>query len=515
MYDLVIKGGIITDGTGSDPFCCDIAVKDKRIVRISRFIQEPSVRIIDASGCHVTPGFIDFHCHSEVQGLKDPYMIHRIGQGITTDLCGNCGIGLFPANEYRKWLYPLNNDVLGHFDDYSWTDFTAYSRLLEGRMGINQAYLVSHAPLRVAVLGPECGRAACKDEIDAMCRLLETALDQGCKGLSSGLYYSPCSSASRDELVALLKTVASRDKLFCVHHRIEGPGIVGSIKEVLELALETGVRLELSHLKIIGKKYGFLLDDIFALIDEYTGKGVRVKFDQYPYHYGSTSLFSLLPAHVLALSRSEQERVLKDESERRIIKDEMLHPDGWESLYPVVGPDDISILALDHTKAYDGLSLTEVGKALGKDPLDAMLDLLSDEDGAAVMIDVTESEDTLRRILAHPLMCFGTDSLYSTPDPHPRSFSASVHLLEDYVLRDHVISFTEAVRKMTGECASRLGLHDMGLIKEGCRADINVLDLKRLHADVKCNQGLEYVIVNGSVAYEKGIYSKTLTGELK
>ena len=193
----------------------------------------------------------------------------------------------------------------------------------------------------------------------------------------------------------------------------------------------------------------------------------------------------------------------------------MLHPDGWESLYPVVGPDDISVLALDHTKAYDGMSLSEVGRMLGKDPLDAMLDLLSDEDGAAVMIDITESEDTLRRILAHPLMCFGTDSLYSTPDPHPRSFSASIHLLEDYVLRDNVISFPEAIRKMTSEGASRLGLDDLGLIKEGCRADICLLDLKNLHADVKQNRGLEYVIVNGSVAYEKGVYKDTLTGEIK
>ena len=144
-----------------------------------------------------------------------------------------------------------------------------------------------------------------------------------------------------------------------------------------------------------------------------------------------------------------------------------------------------------------------------------MLDLLSDEDGAAVMIDITESEDTLRRILSHPLMCFGTDSLYSTPDPHPRSFSASIHLLEDYVLRDNVISFPEAIRKMTSEGASRLGLDDLGLIKEGCRADICLLDLKNLHADVKQNRGLEYVIVNGSVAYEKGVYKDTLTGEIK
>ena len=515
MYDLVIKGGIITDGTGGEPFVSDVAVKDGRIVSVSRSIDGEAFNTIAANGLHVTPGFIDFHCHSEVYGLKDPYMKHRIGQGITTDLCGNCGIGLFPANEYKEWLYPLNNDVLGHYDSYTWSDFSSYRKLLEGRMGINQAYLVSHAPLRVAVLGPECGRAADENEIKAMCSLLETALDQGCKGLSSGLYYSPCSSARRDELLTLLKTVASRDKLFCVHHRIEGPGIIGSVREVLELALETGVRLEISHLKIIGKKYGYLLDDIFALIDEYIGKGVRVKFDQYPYHYGSTSLFSLLPAHVLALSRCEQERVLKDEAKRRLIKDEMLHPDGWESLYPVVGPDDISVLALDHTKAYDGLSLSEVGRVLGKDPLDAMLDLLSDEDGAAVMIDITESEDTLRRILAHPLMCFGTDSLYSTPDPHPRSFSASIHMLEDYVLRDNVISFPEAIRKMTHECASRLGLDDLGLIKEGCRADICLLDLKNLHADVKQNRGLEYVIVNGSVAYEKGVYKDTLTGEIK
>lgn len=520
MIDLLIKGATIYDGTGNDCFTSDIAIDNGKIIKLSNNIDLESRKVIDSSSLVVTPGFIDFHTHSEIYGLKDSYMKARIAQGITTDLCGNCGIGIFPLNENKEYLLPLNDDVLGHYDNYSWSDFSSYKKVIEGRMGINQAYLCSHAPLRIAVLGSDSGRIANKEEIDRMCALLDQALTQGCYGLSSGLYYAPCSSADRNELLALLRVVKKHNKLFCVHHRIEGPEIVSSIKEVLDLALETGVRLEISHLKIIGRKFGCLLDDIFKLFDEYIEKGVDVKFDQYPYHYGSTSLFSLLPAHVLALPRTEQMRVLKDERERAIIKDEMLHPNGWESLYPVVGPDDISILSLDHTHEYDGLSLSQIGKIINKDPLDALLDLLADEKGAAVMIDVTESEETLERILKHPLMCFGTDSLYSTPIPHPRSFSATIHLLKDLVLDKRIISFSEAIRRMSSESASRLGLKDVGIIKEGMRADINILDLNTLAPTATLsggfskNEGVEFVIVGGVIAYEKGVYNNTLTGKL-
>lgn len=520
MIDLLLKGATIYDGTGNDSYISDIAINDGKIFKISNSIRDNAKNVICCNGLVVTPGFIDFHTHSEVYGLKDKYMKARIGQGITTDLCGNCGIGIFPINENKDYLLPLNDDVLGHYDNYCWSDFSSYKEKLKGNMGINQAYLCSHAPLRIAVLGSDSGRIANKEEIDKMCALLDQALTQGCYGLSSGLYYAPCSSADRNELLALLRVVKKHNKLFCVHHRIEGPEIVSSIKEVLELALETGVRLEISHLKIIGRKYGYLLDDIFNLFDEYIKKGVDVKFDQYPYHYGSTSLFSLLPAHVLALSRKEQMRVLKDDYQRAIIKDKMLNPVGWESLYPVVGPDDISILSLDHTHEYDGLSLTQIGRIVKRDPLDALLDLLSNEEGAAVMIDVTESEDTLKRILKHPLMCFGTDSLYSTPIPHPRSFSATIHLLKDLVLDNKIISFSEAIRRMSGESASRLGLKEVGLIKEGYRADINILNLETLKPTATLsggfikNEGLEYVIIGGKIAYKDGEYYHTLTGKL-
>ncbi len=388
MIDLLIKGATIYDGTGNDCFTSDIAIDNGKIIKLSNNIDLESRKVIDSSSLVVTPGFIDFHTHSEIYGLKDSYMKARIAQGITTDLCGNCGIGIFPLNENKEHLLPLNDDVLGHYDNYSWSDFSSYKKVIEGRMGINQAYLCSHAPLRIAVLGSDSGRIANKEEIDKMCALLDQALTQGCYGLSSGLYYAPCSSADRNELLALLRVVKKHNKLFCVHHRIEGPEIVSSIKEVLELALETGVRLEISHLKIIGKKFGYLLDDIFSLLDEYIKKGVDVKFDQYPYHYGSTSLFSLLPAHVLALSRNEQMKVLKDCCQRAIIKDEMLNPVGWESLYPVVGPDDISILSL-----YSGAILFKKEYAFSLDCIDNIS--LSNSGSKSLIISNIDSNEKL------------------------------------------------------------------------------------------------------------------------
>ena len=193
MIDLLLKGATIYDGTGNDFYISDIAINDGKIVKISNSIELKAKKEIICDGLVVTPGFIDFHTHSEIYGLKDKYMKARIEQGITTDLCGNCGIGIFPLNENKEYLLPLNDDVLGHYDDYSWSDFSSYKERIKGNMGINQAYLCSHAPLRIAVLGSDSGRVANKTEIDKMCELLDAALNQGCYGLSSGLYYSPCS----------------------------------------------------------------------------------------------------------------------------------------------------------------------------------------------------------------------------------------------------------------------------------------------------------------------------------
>ena len=242
------------------------------------------------------------------------------------------------------------------------------------------------------------------------------------------------------------------------------------------------------------------------MIERAREAGPDVRFDQYPYEYGSTSLFSLLPPDIQHLSRIEQRLAVSLDNEREEIKKEMLSPSGWDSIYSLVGPDDIKMLSLDSHHELEGLSLTQIGRMWKSDPLDALFDILSDETGRAVMMDVTESMENLKKIMRHPLMGFGTDSLFSSSSPHPRTRDAAMHLIRKFVSEDKILSLKEAVRKMSGENADRLRLKDRGYIREGMKADLVLFNAEKGVVDT--------VLVNGKAAILDGEYQKILSGAI-
>lgn len=513
MYDYILKNATIVDGGGNATFKSNVAIFRDSIAFVGKEPISRAKNIIDLEGKYLTPGFIDIHTHTELEILKDRDASLMIKQGITTSVTGNCGIGVFP--NYSDNLKSYVSDVLGEWNDWSWSGYSSWREYVEkGGIGNNECFLTSHTALRTAVLKDNASRAASKEEIAAMCNLLRESLEEGSKGFSSGLYYAPCIYANRDELIALLKTVKEFDAIFSVHHRCEGNDVIASLIEVLDLAKESGVRLGISHLKAIGRKNQEKVDEMITLIEKYRADGVDVKFDQYPYVYGSTSLFSLLPPDILKLSRLEERLALSLENEREDIKKEIMNPDGWDSIYEMVGPDDIKALFLENSREFDGLSLSEIGKIKGKDPLDALLDILSEEPGLAVMADVTESEESLIKIMKHPLMCFGTDSLFSSPIPHPRSFHSTVELLGKYVRDKKVLSIEEAIRKMTGECADRMRFDKRGYIKEGYKADLVAFDLNELGENGNENKGISYVFVNGALKLDNSIMRDVRSGEI-
>ena len=511
MYDVILKNGLIMDGRGGKPYKADVAVFSSSIALITNSNISRGKKVVDCTGKIVAPGFIDSHTHSDFLFFSDPKASYRVGQGITTDISGNCGIGVFPYK--NPILKEFVKDVLGEWKDWNWNDFSSYKAYLQKNgMGCNEAFLVSHTALRSYVMGNDSLREATEREVEDMCALLSSELDKGAIGFSSGLYYSPCVFASPFEILSLLKVVASKNKIFSVHHRSEGRGCVKSLEEVLEYAKESGVKLEVSHLKAIGKENEKNIDVMLGMIEKYREEGVDVKFDVYPYTFGSTSLFSLLPPRVLAYSRLEQRMALSLDSERRTIKEEIMNPDGWDSVYPMVGPDAIKALYLSSHPEYNGMTLSEIAgiKDLS-DPLDALFDILEDETGLAVMTDVTESEENLEKVISHSLSCFGTDSLYSSPLPHPRSFHSTVEFLKKYVMERKLMTMEEGIRRMTGETADRFGLRDRGTLEEGKAADITVFDPKLLSlVDERRNRGFSLVLVNGKVAVE----NDGITGEL-
>ncbi len=520
MYDYLFRGATVIDGTGKTAYKANVATKGKLIAYIG---DEPvrASHVYDAKGKYLVPGFIDIHAHSEFLALNTHSAKEKLEQGITTDVSGNCGIGVFPYVEGQDEIKNLCADVLGSHEPWSWRGFSSFKEELEkDGLGINMLFLQAHAPLRTAVLKDNPNREATEEEIDEMCALLDESLREGCIGFSSGLYYAPCLFASSHELERLLEVVAKHDALFAVHHRCEGNDIISSVKEVLDLALKTKVRLEISHLKVIGRDNQKKLDTVLSMIEEYREKGCRVQFDQYPYVYGSTSLFSLLPPSALKLSRTELRFALSIESQREEYKNEILNPEGWDSIYAMVGAENITIIELESNREFEGLSLASAAERAGSDPLSTLFDLLAEESGSAVMLDVTESEESLERILKSPHMCFGTDALYSSDNPHPRSRSAAIQLIKRYGLDKKTIPLEEIIRKMSGETASRLKLKDRGLIKECFLADLVLFDPEKLEATAEpgkpfCkNEGLDVVMVSGIPVVEDGLYNGKLRGRV-
>ena len=512
MYDVLVKNGLIYDGTGGEPYVSDVAVFGDRIAIVGKTGITRAKRMIDASGSAVLPGFIDIHTHTDLLALRDRDMKVRLSQGITTDVSGNCGIGVFP---FSSELPGTVEDVLGSYGSWSWKDYAGYrSELMKGGTGVNEAFLVSHTALRLAVMGERASEEASDEDIERMCSILSSILEEGAWGFSSGLYYAPCLFASRKELKRLLETVQEHGRIFSVHHRCEGDDVIKSLDEVLSLASETGVRTEVSHLKAIGRKNQDKVPQLLEMIENCRNGGTDVKFDQYPYTFGSTSLFSLLPPHILALSRLEQRLALSLENERDEIRKEMMNPEGWDSIYAMAGPDDISALYLESHPEYAGMTLSEIGRVRESDPLDALFNILSEETGLAVMSDITESEENLLRIMRHPLMSFGSDSLYSSPVPHPRSLHATVEFLAHYVRDMKVMPFEEGVRRLTGENADRMGFTSRGYIREGYKADIVIARPEALAVDGDGNTGFDEVIVNGQIAVDGGRFTGVRAGEV-
>lgn len=499
MYDLLIRNALIADGSGEKAYKGDVAIFSGVICLIEPHLSFQAKKVIDAEGLVLSPGFIDMHSHSDLEAVRNPGMDAKLLQGITLDVNGNCGMGLFPLLDDRDVIVALSQDVLGTYDGpWQWSDYASFKeRLNERGLGINQLYHVAHTPLRTAAMGNDCRREADDEEIGKMCALLEKSLDEGAIGFSSGLYYSPCIFASKKELDAILSVVRNAGKLFAVHHRCEGDDFLESLREVMDLSMSNRVKLQISHLKAIGERNQYKVPKALEMIDEYRNEGLDVDFDQYPYDYGSTSLFSLLPPDIQRLSRLEQRLAVSLENERDEIKKEMEHPTDWDSIYSLVGPGRLKMLSLDSFPQYDGLYLSEIAQKEGREPLDMLLDILSEETGKAIMTDVTQDEEMLELIMRHPMMHFGTDSLFSSPHTHPRTTDASMHLMRRYVSEKNTLTLEQAVRKMSGFSADRLLLKDRGYVRTGYIADLVLFE--------PVKGSVKYVIMNGKLAAEDGI----------
>jgi N-acyl-D-amino-acid deacylase len=484
--DLAIVGGTVVDGSGRPAFRADVGVVGEHIVSVGR-LDGSAHRTIDASGLVIAPGFIDVHAHDDLAVVQSPRVEFKVMQGVTTDVVGNCGMGVAPVSPaYRRYYGTFLASALGEGTDFSWSTTAEYYEAVESAgPSLNVACLVPHGLLRLAVMGLE-PRPPSDSELAQMKDLLEEALAAGGIGLSSGLVYPPGVFATSAELIELCRVVASYGGLYASHIRDEGERLLEAVGEAIRIGEEAGVPVEISHHKASGQPNWGKVTKSLRMIEEARARGLDVTVDVYPYTAGSTVLGMV----VAGAPRDE------------------------------VSPDEVLIASAPAHPELDGKSLEELGRLKGMPPLEAARSLLQ-EDPSVVAIMFSMAEEDVRRVMRHPATMFGSDGLPSTGGkPHPRLYGTFARVLGTYVRQEKVLTLEEAIHKMTALPAAKHRLAGRGQVALGYYADLAIFDPASV-ADLATYQeprrhpaGIHYVIVNGEVVVEGGRHTGKAAGSI-
>ena len=472
--DLVIRNGLVVDGTGAPGRRADVGIRDGRIEAIGDLRAASAHETVDATGQVVSPGFIDAHTHGDVAMLlPDAHLdvkTAELRQGVTTEVTGNCGFSPFPADgPHADQVDALMGSLIG--DARSWPDLAVYRAAASG-MFTNVAPLVGHGSIRAAILG-FADRAPSPDELRAMVRLAEVALDQGAVGISSGLVYAPGLYAKTDELIAIARTLHGTGRPYVTHMRGETDMVADSVREAIRIGREAGVPVHISHHKASGKDNWGRTAETLALIDAARADGVDVTLDVYPYTAGSTLLHSILPPWALADGIGAMVARLRDPATRARIKRDFADGiPGWQNQQRAAGWDGIFIAGCAGRPELEG----KCADALGADPAEAVFDLIAEQQGRVTMIAHTMREDDVDRVIAHPASMIGSDAIPLPGKPHPRLAGTFARILGRYVRERGVLDLPTAIRKMTALPAERFGLRDRGTLAVGKIADLVVFD---------------------------------------
>lgn len=505
--DLLIRGARIVDGAGGPWFRANLAVAGDTILLVGP--EEPdAAKRIEAAGLVLAPGFVDMHAHSEYGLVVDPRALSKVAQGVTTEVLGehlSAGPVLGPAVDDPMMVAPpVERD---------WTTLGGYLDRLEfAGVGPNVVSYVGSGQVRASVVGYE-ERAASPEEMEAMEAMVALAMEEGAFALASGMAYIPNAFASTEELIRLTRVAASYGGFYVSHLR---SGLEG-LAEGIEIAREAGTALEIHHLNSTS---GARIAEYAAAIAEARASGVDVTGNVYPYIAGWTYLRSLLPRWAQEGGVARMLGRLIDPADRERLLAELA---ASEAERPRWGRTFVS----SFREETDGLSILDLGEARGKAPEEALLDLLSEQEGEGFQISFGNSEPNLTRALALPFTHIGSDGSalaagMRTPmgKPHPRSFGTHPRVLRKYVREEKLLSLEEAIRKMTSAPANRLGLADRGLLRPGMRADLVLFDPDTVRDEATFEEperypsGIEWVFVNGVAVIADGEPTGALPGRV-
>ena len=517
MYDLIIKNGRVMDGTGNPWRWADVAVKGGVIAKVGSQLGDAE-RVLDAEGQVAAPGFIDIHSHSDIPILVDPRGLSKIHQGVTTEVVGQCGNSAAPMNEsVKEYREKYARGMVPDDFTFDWTSMKDYmDRIDRQGAALNIAPVVGHGTVRGNVMGYD-NRPPTQEELTEMKRLVAEAMKDGAWGMSTGLIYPPSVYAETPEIVELAKVVAEHRGVYFSHIRGEGATLLDAVKEACEIGHKSNTPVQIAHFKASGRPFWGKTRESLKLVEEYRGRGVDVTFDQYPYTASSTGLTAMLPHWMHEGGAEQMLKQLQDEETRSRLRNELNFHLNW---------DEILVTKAKNNPRYTGKYLNEVAEMMGKDPYDTLFDLLVMEDTQVPAVMFGINEEDVQRVMKSPYGMVGSDGSAVCPEgvwadsrPHPRLYGTFPRVLGKYV-REGVLPLQEAVRKMTGAPASRLGFTDRGLIREGYKADITVFDPAEVKDEAtftdpqRYASGIAYVLVNGVPVIDRGKFTGALPGKV-
>lgn len=527
--DLKLTGGSVIDGSGKPAFRADVAVSNGVISAIGALGDLAAAETLDCAGKTIVPGFIDIHSHSDwlLPGKDHGALVEPfVRQGMTTLVCGNCGFSPAPITEVNRGAArEASRLIVDDAIDLRWNSMRDFLDALEsGGVSLNVAELVGHGSVRAAVSGPLNMAVPDAAELAAMESLVREALDAGCVGISTGLGYPPGIFAQEAELAEFARWAAASGKLFTSHLKAYSwvSGVfdtdahaefhnLTAIKEILRVGEAAGARTQISHLIFVGRTTWPSHVDALGLIDAARAGGLDVAFDAFPYTAGNTTASVLFPPAMLP----RLEEILGDDGQRAALKafaDATFAALGF-------GLSDIQIMNANapHLRVHDGLFVDEAARRAGMDPFDFYCRMVIDSNRMARVLIHTYSgaaddEEALRAVLRHPLCTIETDT-FVTAEGHqnPATYGTFPRVLSTYV-REGLFSVAEAVHRMTGAPAERLGWKDRGWVRRGMAADLVVLDLDALQdtatfeTPASFPTGIERVFINGRQVVEAGRY---------
>jgi dihydroorotase/N-acyl-D-amino-acid deacylase len=527
-FDLVITNGHIVDGTGSPWYSGDIGIRDGRIAAIGNLSGAARKRTVDANGKVVAPGFVDMLGQSETTILVDPRLPSKIYQGITTEITGEGGSAA-----------PLNDTIIANdrpgYQHYKinpdWRTFRQYfSRLEKQGMGINLASYVGATQVRRMVLG-DADVQPTPEQLEKMKALVREAMRDGAVGVSTSLMYAPAPYAKTEEIIALASEASKFGGIYATHIRNESDSVLESIDEAVRIGREAHIPVEIWHFKVAGKSNWGRMPELIARVNKARVEGVDVEADTYAYTAWFNGMSAFVPAWAHDGGDAKLIERLKDPATRARIRKDMETPSkDWDNEWDEIsGPQDVMIGVVQNPelKKFQGKRLSEVAKALNKDPMDALLDLLIEDKAFTGCAVFGMSEPDVALALEQPWVSVDNDSSGTSPEgilgeehPHPRAYGTFPRILRKYVREEKKLTLEEAIRKFSALPAQRMRLTDRGVLKQGMWADVvvfdpeTVRDLATFDDPNRLSEGMEYVLINGVPVIENGKMSGALPGKV-